>query len=156
MREKFHIFVQLNYKYVESLPLLFSKYFWQGFIRQHLIWTWDKSLLSSSKPKSIVSYLNWLYGTNIDESMNEIYQKPSTLRLILMQWTMFCFLKNLINNNDEYRQSAMFYTFRFACFTKKELARMIDLIQKWILFPVQIVKVLNAFSICYSLLYMPE
>lgn len=69
---------------------------------------------------------------------------------------MFCFLKNLINNNDECRQSAMFYTFRFACFTKKELARMIDLIQKWILFPVQIVKVLNAFSICYSLLYMPE
>lgn len=35
---------------------------------------------------------------------------------------------------------------------KKELARMIDLIQKWILFPVQIVKILNAFSICYSLL----
>lgn len=36
----------------------------------------------------------------------------------------------------------MFYTIGFACFTKKELARMIDLIQKWILFfPVQIVKI---------------
>lgn len=34
-----------------------------------------------------------LYGTYIDESMNEIYQKPSTLRLILMQLTTFCFLK---------------------------------------------------------------
>lgn len=44
----------------------------------------------------------------------------------------------------------MFYTIRFACFTKKKLARRIDLIQKWILFPVQIVKLLNAISICYS------
>lgn len=43
----------------------------------------------------------------------------------------------------------MFYTIRYACFTKKELARMIDLIQKWILFPVQIVKILYAISICY-------
>lgn len=51
----------------------------------------------------------------------------------------------------------MFYTIGFACFTKKELARMIDLIQKWILFfPVQIVKIWNDISICYSLLYMPE
>lgn len=50
----------------------------------------------------------------------------------------------------------MFYTIRFACFTKKELARRIDLIQKWILFPVQIVKLFSAISICTSQLYIPE
>lgn len=53
----------------------------------------------------------------------------------------------------------MFYTIRsalFAFFTKEELARRIDLIQKWILFPVQIVNILNAISICYSQLYIPE
>lgn len=32
----------------------------------------------------------------------------------------------------------------------KIIARRIDLIQKWILFPVQIVKIFNAISICYS------
>lgn len=45
----------------------------------------------------------------------------------------------------------MFYTFRFACFTKKELARMIDIIQKWILFPVQIVKCI--FHLLFIALY---
>lgn len=151
MREKFHIFVQLNYKYVESLPLLFSKYFWQGFIRQHLIWTWDKSLISPSKPKSIVRYLNWLYGTNIDESMNEIYQKHSTLRLIHRQLTtFFSFFKKTWQSITMRKVFTVLLDLLALLKRIYNVARRIGLIQNWSLFPVQVVKILNTVSTCYS------